>query len=146
MCIRDRKKSASSIIKSIKEGKFSRFLIDGVTGSGKTEIYFEAINEVLKQGKQSLVLLPEIALTNVLVSRIEDRFGSKPAIWHSSMKASERSNFWKEIVNGNAKLVVGARSALFLPFKDLGLIIVDEEHDASYKPVSYTHLTLPTKA
>ena len=129
----DQKKSASSIIKSIKEGKFSRFLIDGVTGSGKTEIYFEAINEVLKQGKQSLVLLPEIALTNVLVSRIEDRFGSKPGIWHSSMKASERSNIWKEIANGNAKLVVGARSALFLPFKDLGLIVVDEEHDASYK-------------
>jgi primosomal protein N' (replication factor Y) len=108
-------------------------LLDGITGSGKTEVYFEAIADVLAKGKQALVLMPEIALTSQFIARCEERFGAKPAEWHSGLSAPLRGRVWRAIAEDQAKLVVGARSALFLPFAALGLIVVDEEHDQSYK-------------
>ncbi len=120
------------ILPKIKE-KFSVTLIDGVTGSGKTAVYFEAIFKALEKGRQVLVLLPEITLTTAWLGRFEKRFGVKPALWHSAMTPKQRRDTWHAIQNGSAQVLVGARSALFLPFANLGLIIVDEEHDASYK-------------
>jgi len=114
-------------------GGFSVALLDGVTGSGKTEIYFEAIAASLARGKQALVLMPEIALTSQFIARCEERFGARPAEWHSELSPSVRGHVWRAVAENKAKLVVGARSALFLPFPDLGLIVVDEEHDQSYK-------------
>ena len=113
--------------------KFNVTLLQGITGSGKTIVYFEKIKEILKKNKQSLVLLPEIFLTNQFNKRFEEYFGFKPAIWHSKISKKKRISIWQNIINGKIKLIVGARSALFLPFKNLGLIVVDEEHDASYK-------------
>ena len=113
--------------------KFNVTLLQGVTGSGKTIVYFEKIKENILKNKQSLVLLPEIFLTDQFNQRFEDYFGFKPAIWHSKITKKNRRIIWKNIINGKIKLVVGARSSLFLPFKDLGLIVVDEEHDSSYK-------------
>ena len=127
------KKAKNKIIKSIKENIYNCFLIDGVTGSGKTEVYFEAVEESLNDGKQSLILLPEISLTTDLFKRIEKRFGIKPVMWHSNLSKGKRKEIWQDIFNGKSKLVIGARSSLFLPFKNLGLIIVDEEHDITYK-------------
>ena len=112
---------------------YSVTLLDGVTGSGKTEVYFEAVAEALKMGKQALILVPEIALTQAGLKRFTKRFGAEPAPWHSQLGEAERRRVWREVINGRAKLVVGARSALFLPFPKLGLIVVDEEHDTSYK-------------
>jgi len=112
---------------------FQIALLDGVTGSGKTEVYFEAISQALKQHKQVLVLLPEIILTTAWLTRFEKRFGVQPALWHSSITPKTRRDTWEAVRNGSAQVIVGARSALFLPFKDLGLIVVDEEHDASFK-------------
>jgi primosomal protein N' (replication factor Y) (superfamily II helicase) len=114
-------------------GGFTVTLLDGVTGSGKTEVYFEAIAAAVARGKQALVLMPEIALTSQFIARCEERFGAKPAEWHSGLSAPMRGRVWRAVAENRAKLVVGARSALFLPFPDLGLIVVDEEHDASYK-------------
>ena len=108
-------------------------LLKGVTGSGKTEVYLEAVAECLRRGRQALVLLPEIALTAEFLTRVEQRFGARPAEWHSGITQTERRRLWHMAAEGAAGLVVGARSALFLPFRDLGLIVVDEEHDASYK-------------
>ena len=108
-------------------------LLKGVTGSGKTEVYLEAVANCLKQGRQALVLLPEIALTAEFLTRVEARFGDRPAEWHSGVTMTERRRTWKMVGQGHAQMVVGARSALFLPFQDLGLIVVDEEHDSSYK-------------
>ena len=113
--------------------KFNVTLLQGVTGSGKTIVYFEKIKQNLMQGKQSLVLLPEIFLTNQFKQRFEDYFGFKPSIWHSKITKKNKKIIWQNIVNNKIKLVVGARSSLFLPFKKLGLIVVDEEHDSSYK-------------
>lgn len=112
---------------------FQAALLDGVTGSGKTEVYFEAIAEVIRQHKQVLVLLPEIILTTAWLSRFEKRFGVLPALWHSSITPKTRRDTWEAVRNSSAQVVVGARSALFLPFQNLGLIVVDEEHDASFK-------------
>lgn len=113
---------------------FQVALLDGVTGSGKTEVYFEKLANVLeKTNGQVLVLLPEIILTTAWLNRFENRFGVKPAVWHSSLTPKQRRDTWEAIRNQTAKVIVGARSALFLPFADLGLIIVDEEHDASFK-------------
>src|SRR5215831_3172091 len=112
---------------------FTVSLLDGVTGSGKTEVYFEAIAATLARGKQALVLIPEIALTRQFIARCEERFGARPAEWHSGVPAPMRGRVWRAVAENKAKLVVGARSALFLPFPDLGLIVVDEEHDQSYK-------------
>jgi len=113
--------------------KFNVTLLQGVTGSGKTIVYFEKIKQNLMQGKQSLVLLPEIFLTNQFKQRFEDYFGFKPSIWHSKITKKNKKIIWQNIVNNKIQLVVGARSSLFLPFKKLGLIVVDEEHDSSYK-------------
>ena len=108
-------------------------LLDGVTGSGKTEVYFEAMAAALASGKQALLLLPEIALTAPFLARVERRFGVAPAQWHSELKPRERERVWRGIASGEAKIVVGARSALFLPWTNLGLIVVDEEHEQAYK-------------
>jgi primosomal protein N' (replication factor Y) (superfamily II helicase) len=114
-------------------GGFTVTLLDGVTGSGKTEVYFEAIAAALARGRQVLVLMPEIALTGQFIARCEERFGARPAEWHSGVSAPLRGRVWRAVAENKAKLVVGARSALFLAFPDLGLIVVDEEHDQSYK-------------
>jgi primosomal protein N' (replication factor Y) len=108
-------------------------LLDGVTGSGKTEVYFEAMAAALAAGHQVLLLLPEIALTQSFIARVENRFGCDPAQWHSDVRPRERERVWRGVADGSAKIVVGARSALFLPWKKLGLIIVDEEHEGAYK-------------
>ena len=130
----DQKKAATHMIDAKHSGKFSPILLDGVTGSGKTEVYFEAIIDILENSdEQVLVLLPEIALTSQWLERFEARFGCAPVLWHSDVGTSERRRAWRAVADGKARLVVGARSALFLPFKSLGLIIVDEEHDPSYK-------------
>ena len=117
----------------MRKGGFAVSLIDGVTGSGKTEVYFEAVAETLRQGKQVLILLPEIALTAAFLDRFQDRFGSRPAEWHSDISPRMRERVWRQAVTGEVRVVAGARSALFLPFDNLGLIIVDEEHDPAYK-------------
>ena len=108
-------------------------VIEGVTGSGKTLVYFERIKDFLDKDFQALILLPEIALTNQFSRRFKEFFGSEPAIWHSGTTKKNKSIIWKGITEGKIKIVIGARSSLFLPFKNLGIIIVDEEHDASYK-------------
>lgn len=127
------KDAAAEIVSAVRQGGFSASLIDGVTGSGKTEVYFEAIAESLRQGKQVLILLPEIALTSAFLDRFEARFGAKPAEWHSDLSPRMREKVWRGVVTGEVRVVAGARSALFLPFEELGLIIVDEEHDPAYK-------------
>ncbi|WP_416797186.1 primosomal protein N' [Ciceribacter azotifigens] len=127
------KAAAEDILEGIRSGGFSVALIDGVTGSGKTEVYFEAIAETIRQGRQVLILLPEIALTANFLERFHDRFGSKPAEWHSDLATRTREKVWRQAATGEVRVVAGARSALFLPFEDLGLIIVDEEHDPAFK-------------
>ncbi|WP_444463336.1 primosomal protein N' [Rhodobacter capsulatus] len=118
---------------ALKGEGFGVTLLKGVTGSGKTEVYLEAVADCLRRGRQALVLLPEIALTSEFLSRVEARFGARPGEWHSGVTQSERRRLWRMVATGGAQMVVGARSALFLPFQDLGLIVVDEEHDTSYK-------------
>ncbi len=125
--------AALALREAVKSRVYNTTLLKGVTGSGKTEVYLEAVAEVLAQGRQGLVLLPEIALTVDFLERLEARFGARPAEWHSGATMSERRRCWRAVASGEAQLVVGARSALFLPFQDLGLIVVDEEHDGSYK-------------
>ncbi len=114
-------------------GGFQPFLLDGVTGSGKTEVYFEAVAEALRRGRQVLILLPEIALTEPMLRRFAARFGVMPTAWHSGLRQSERRANWRAIADGSAKVTVGARSALFLPYANLGLIVVDEAHETSFK-------------
>ncbi len=126
-------KAALQLRQAVTARNFSVCLLDGVTGSGKTEVYFEAMAAALAGGKQVLLLLPEIALTNTFLRRVEERFAAAPAEWHSEMKPRERERVWRAIGAGEAKIVVGARSALFLPWQNLGLIVVDEEHEAAYK-------------
>ena len=118
---------------AIARGTYGTTLLRGVTGSGKTEVYLEAVAVDLRQGRQALVLLPEIALTAEFLTRVEARFGARPAEWHSGVTVTERRRIWRMVAEGGAQLVVGARSALFLPYRELGLIVVDEEHDTSYK-------------
>ena len=103
----------------VEAGGFKPTLLDGVTGSGKTEVYFEAVAEAVRQGKQVLILLPEIALTSAFLDRFHARFGSKPAEWHSEMAPRMREKVWRQAITGEVRVVAGARSALFLPFKDL---------------------------
>src|SRR6185312_7109431 len=110
-------------------GTFHVALLDGVTGSGKTEVYFEAIAEVIRRGKQCLILMPEIALTGQFLDRFAQRFGTSPAEWHSQVSPRKRARTWAAVAANEVQVVVGARSALFLPYADLGLIVVDEEHD-----------------
>ena len=125
-------KNALNFLKSVGN-KYNVSVIDGVTGSGKTLVYFERIKEIIEKGFQALILLPEIALTNQFSRRFEEFFSTEPAIWHSATTKKNKSIIWKGIVEGKIKIVIGARSSLFLPFKSLGIIIVDEEHDVSYK-------------
>ena len=121
------------MVGGVEAGGFGVTLLDGVTGSGKTETYFAAIAAALAAGRQVLVLLPEIALGAQWLQRFRDRFGALPAQWHSEIGQTERRDTWRAVAAGRARVVVGARSALFLPFPELGLIVVDEEHDPSYK-------------
>jgi primosomal protein N' (replication factor Y) (superfamily II helicase) len=114
-------------------------LLDGVTGSGKTEVYFEAVAEAVARGRQSLILMPEIALTGQFLDRFAARFGVRPAEWHSELSPRRRARTWHAVAAGEVSVVAGARSALFLPYADLGLIIVDEEHDAAYKQEDGVH-------
>ncbi|MBC2664981.1 primosomal protein N' [Novosphingobium flavum] len=129
----DQQAAADAFVAAVREGGFQPFLLDGVTGSGKTECYFEAMAEALAQRRQVLILLPEIALTENFLRRFEARFGVAPVLWHSSLKSSERRRAWRAIVSGDAQVVVGARSALFMPYARLGLIVVDEAHEVSFK-------------
>ena len=117
----------------LKKAPPKPILLDGVTGSGKTEVYFHAMAEAMARGEQVLVLLPEIALTHQWFARFEQTFGAAPCVWHSRMTPVAKARAWQAVARGAVPVVVGARSALFLPFKNLGLIIVDEEHDPSYK-------------
>jgi primosomal protein N' (replication factor Y) len=125
--------AAQALVDKVLAHAFSATLLDGVPGAGKTEVYFEAIAAALASGRQVLVLLPEIALTAQWLKRFEDRFGALPASWHSGLTSLERRETWRAIAEGRVGVVVGARSALFLPFANLGLIVVDEEHDGSFK-------------
>ena len=129
----DQVAAADALVASVAAGEYATTLLKGVTGSGKTEVYLEAVAECLRAGRQALVLLPEIALTAEFLKRVEARFGARPAEWHSGVTQTERRRVWKMVAQGGASFVVGARSALFLPFQRLGLIVVDEEHDTSYK-------------
>ena len=129
----DQGRVAEALRQSVAAGGHSVTLLDGVTGSGKTEVYFAAMAEALRQGRQVLLLLPEIALTPSFLARVEARFEAAPAAWHSGLRPRERERTWRGVALGEAKIVVGARSALFLPWVNLGLIVVDEEHEGAYK-------------
>ncbi|MCR6095984.1 primosomal protein N' [Salipaludibacillus agaradhaerens] len=121
------------ISEMIKTGKHATFLLRGVTGSGKTEVYLQAIDRVLKQGKEAIVLVPEISLTPQMVTRFKERFGSRVAVLHSALSKGEKYDEWLKIREGKVDVAVGARSAIFAPFENLGIIIIDEEHETSYK-------------
>ncbi len=120
-------------IRELPVDRYGVVLLDGVTGGGKTEVFFEAVADTLRAGRQALVLLPEIALTSTFVQRFTRRFGTRPAEWHSDMTPSQRSRTWRAVLNGDVQVVLGARSALFLPFRRLGMIVLDEEHDGAFK-------------
>lgn len=125
--------AAKHLSQAVRDDTFSVGLLDGVPGSGKTEVYFEAVAEALVQGGQVLVLLPEIALSAQWLDRFQARFGAAPSVWHSDLTISQRRDTWRNVAAGKAKVIVGARSALFLPFENLKLIVVDEEHDGAFK-------------
>ena len=130
----DEQQAVSDVFSAaVRKRDFAPFLLDGVTGSGKTETYFEPVAEALRMGRQVLVLLPEIALTENFLHRFEERFGAAPILWHSSLKSTERRRAYRAVCEGSAQVVVGARSALYLPFGKLGLIVVDEAHETSFK-------------
>ncbi|WP_029605030.1 primosomal protein N' [Kozakia baliensis] len=129
----DQESVATELRNAVDARKYSATLLEGVTGSGKTEVYLEAVAECLRQGRQIMVLLPEIALSSQWTDRFARRFGVQPAIWHSDLGGKRRRETWRAVSLGQASVVVGARSALFLPFPDLGLIIVDEEHETAFK-------------
>jgi primosomal protein N' (replication factor Y) len=129
----EQKECLEKIFSSIKSGKFATHLIQGVTGSGKTEIYLQAIEAVLAQGKSAIMLVPEIALTSQTIERFRSRFQHKIAIWHHRRSLQERALAWNHLQSGEAKIVIGARSAIFSPIQKVGIVIVDEEHDTSYK-------------
>ncbi len=128
----EQEQAAGTLREAVRDA-FSVSLLDGVTGSGKTEVYFEAVAETLRAGRQALILLPEIALTGAFLDRFAARFGSRPAEWHSEVGSKTRERVWRAVARGEVRALVGARSALFLPFPNLGLIVVDEEHDHAYK-------------
>lgn len=129
----EQEKAASTLCNLVHQQEFAPCLLDGITGSGKTEVYSEAIAAALEDGKQVLVLLPEIALSTQLIARFTQRFGAAPLAWHSELSSPQRRHTWQTVQNGSAQLIVGARSALFLPFQKLGLIVVDEEHETAFK-------------
>ena len=125
--------AAQALQATVGKGGYSVTLVDGVTGSGKTEVYFEAVAATVRAGRQALILMPEIALTARFLDRFARRFGVRPAEWHSQLTQRRRARTWSAVAQGEVAVVAGARSALFLPFADLGLIVVDEEHDPAYK-------------
>ena len=129
----DQGEAARALVAAVEKNAFSAILLEGVTGSGKTEVYFEAVASALRAGRQALILLPEIALTAQFLDRFAARFGVRPAEWHSGVPARRRERLWGAVASGEARVVAGARSALFLPFASLGLIVVDEEHEGAYK-------------
>ncbi|WCT75153.1 primosomal protein N' [Sphingomonas naphthae] len=129
----DQTAAADRLREAVKAEAFAPILLDGVTGSGKTEVYFEAVAEAIRAGRQTLVLLPEIALTEPFLKRFAARFGHVPVAWHSDLRQSQRRRAWRAIASGEALVTVGARSALFLPYRNLGLIVVDEAHETSFK-------------
>ena len=125
--------AADKIAADITRGGFSVNLLDGITGSGKTQVYFDAAWRAYSMGKSVLLMMPEIALTTQFIKRFESRFGAPPVVWHSNLTAARRRDIWRGVLSGEIKMLVGTRSALFLPWQNLGLIVVDEEHDSSYK-------------
>lgn len=131
----NQQKAADLLLKKVAEQKFSTILLDGITGSGKTEIYFQAIAKTIQKSEynQALILLPEIALTSQLCKRFKQQFGFEPDLWHSKISPAKKRELFFRIANGSCRVLIGARSALFLPFQNLKLIVVDEEHDASFK-------------
>ena len=136
----DEQRVAGEALKTLAaNGGFHVALLDGVTGSGKTEVYFEAVAEIVRRGQQVMILMPEIALTGQFLDRFAARFGVRPVEWHSELTPRTRARNWASVAAGTARVVVGARSALFLPYANLGLIIVDEEHDQAYKQSDGAH-------
>lgn len=130
----DQQNALNQILKKSNKGQFSTTLLDGVTGSGKTEVFFSAIQSVLRsKGGQALIMLPEIILTTHIIERVKNKYGIEPTVWHSNLTPAMRRKNWLKIVSGQAQIVIGARSALFLPYKKLSIVVVDEEHDTSYK-------------
>ncbi|NQV54728.1 MAG: primosomal protein N', partial [Rhodospirillales bacterium] len=129
----DQQSAADDIRAKTKVGGFSVTVLEGVPGSGKTEVYLEAVAQTLEDGKQALILLPEIALSAQWLTRFRERFGVPPAVWHSELTAAARRSTWRALADGTARVVIGARSALFLPYPNLGVIVIDEEHDQSFK-------------
>ena len=125
--------AADTIGQSVQAGGFSVHLLDGITGSGKTQVYFDSAWRAYSMGRSVLLMMPEIALTAQFMSRFKNRFGENPVVWHSNLTAARRREIWHGVLDGTIKMVVGTRSALFLPWQDLGLIVIDEEHDTSYK-------------
>jgi primosomal protein N' (replication factor Y) len=135
----DQSAAAVALKATVAKGGYAVTLLDGVTGSGKTEVYFEAVADTIRSGRQSLILMPEIALTAQFLDRFAARFGVRPAEWHSELSPRKRARTWRAVADGEVSVVVGARSALFLPYADLGLIVVDEEHDPAYKQEDGVH-------
>ncbi|MBW0950444.1 DEAD/DEAH box helicase family protein, partial [Pseudomonas aeruginosa] len=133
----DQYKAYEAIKAKIVSQEQETFLLHGVTGSGKTEVYLQTIEDVLSQGKQAMMLVPEIALTPQMVLRFKRRFGDDVAVLHSGLSNGERYDEWQKIRDGRARVSVGARSSVFAPFKNLGLIIIDEEHESTYKQEDY---------
>jgi primosomal protein N' (replication factor Y) (superfamily II helicase) len=131
--------AADALRASVAAGGYSVTLVDGVTGSGKTQVYFEAVAEAVRGGRQALILMPEIALTAQVLDRFAVRFGARPAEWHSQVSPRRRARTWHAVASGEVRVIVGARSALFLPYAELGLIVVDEEHDPAYKQADGVH-------
>lgn len=125
--------AAKHIHQAVSDDRHETFLLHGVTGSGKTEIYLQTIDHALQKGKEAIVLVPEISLTPQMVQRFKERFGSNVAVLHSGLSTGEKYDEWRKIHRKEVKLVVGARSAVFAPFENLGMIIIDEEHESSYK-------------
>src|SRR4029077_1646935 len=118
---------------AIESGSYTAFLLHGVTGSGKTEVYIRTMQRALELGRSAMMLVPEIALTPVFSRRLRAHFGEQVAIFHSSLQRGERFDEWNRVKNGDARIVIGTRSAVFAPVKNLGLIVIDEEHEASYR-------------
>ena len=129
----EQQNAADTIAKAVGANAFSVHLLDGITGSGKTQVYFDSVLHAYNSGKSVLLMMPEIALTAQFMDRFEKRFGAPPVVWHSNLTAARRRNIWRGVARGDIRIVVGTRSALFLPWQNLGLIVVDEEHDTSYK-------------
>lgn len=135
----DQERAVNALRSAVEAAAYSVTLLDGVTGSGKTEVYFEAVAATLALGRQALIMLPEIALTSQFLDRFERRFGARPVEWHSALTATERGRIWTGVAKGDVRCIVGARSALFLPYPELGLIVVDEEHDPGFKQDDRVH-------